>query len=69
MLIEVILIEAILVFDSMLAIDSRFVNLGSPRSRTISRVPSTPIAKGTNRGKLNFVLYPKRDLKIGLINP
>jgi hypothetical protein len=69
MLIEVILVEAILVFDSMLAIDSRFIDLGSLGSQTISRVPSTPIAKGTNRGKLNFVPHLKRDLKIGLINP
>jgi hypothetical protein len=69
MLVEVILVEAMLVFDGMLAVDSRFVDLGSPGSRTISGVPSTPIAKGTNGGKLNFVPHPKRDLKIGPINP
>ena len=69
MLVEVILIEVILVVDSILAVDSRSVDFGSSVSRTISGVPSTPIAKGSNGGNLNSVPQLKRDLKIEPINP
>ena len=51
MLVEVILIEFMLVVDGMLTVDSRFVDFGSSKSRTISGVPSTPIAKGTKGEK------------------
>lgn len=66
--VEVMLAEVVLIVDGILAVDSRFVDSGS-RPRITLGTPSTLIAKETKRGKLNFVLQLKRDLKIGPSNP